>query len=140
MTLSTLVLSACADTPMLHGPAQLVGLATTPKEGADFVRATRPEKTEFTSVGIETAHQAEKPRDATGVKQLQAELEAQRDAGHAILHNLAPQPAAPAPPQTQQTKQDETKAKVAAKPKPKPKPEAPAKPKDQTSGEAQTPQ
>jgi hypothetical protein len=138
MTLGAILLSACADTPMLHGPAQLAGLATTPKEPADFVKANHPEKTEFTSVGVVPSHQDEKPRDPSGVKQLQAELEAQRDTGHAIAQKLAPPPAAPAAPATPQTAQEKAKAKVATKQKPKPS--AATKAKDKAPDDAQAPQ
>jgi hypothetical protein len=100
--------------PVFHAPAQFAGFATTPKEGPDFVKETHPDKTEFTSVGVETAHQAQKPRDKEGVKQLQSELEAQRDTGHAIIQKLSP--ATPAAPQTEDEK---IKAKIAAKQKQK---------------------
>jgi hypothetical protein len=113
VTLAAFALCGCADMPVFHAPAQFAGFATTPKEGPDFVKETHPDKTEFTSVGIETAHQAEKPRDANGVKQLQAELQAQRDTGHAILQKLSPGTAAP------QTQEDKIKAKIAQKQKQK---------------------
>src|ERR1700722_20192402 len=76
VTVAAFVLGGCADLPVFHESAQFVGFATTPKEGEDFVKETHPDKTEFTSVGIETAHQEQKPRDKNGVKQLQTELEA----------------------------------------------------------------
>jgi hypothetical protein len=117
-------LGACADLPIFHEPATLVGFATTPKEPEDFVKATRPDETGFTSVGIEPARPSGKPRDAAGVKQLQAELEAQRDTGHAILQKLSPETAKAA-----QTSEDKAKAKQAAKKKPPD--EAAAKPKSQ---------
>jgi hypothetical protein len=125
MTLTAFLATACADMPTFHAPATFTGFATTPAEGADFVKASRPDKLEFTSVGIETAHQAEKPRDAAGVKKLQAELEAQRDAGHAILQKLTPEAAAAA----------DEKAKAAAE-KHKPPKATAEKPQDQTQGQA----
>jgi hypothetical protein len=112
MTICAL-LGACADLPVFHEPAQFAGFATTAKESEDFVAATRPEKTDFTSVGVETGHPPGKPRDPAGVKQLQAELEAQRDTGHAILQRLSPETAnSPA-----QTSDEKAKAKQAAKKK-----------------------
>ena len=109
VTLACFALAGCADMPVFHTPAEVAGFATTPKAGADFVKETHPDKTEFTSVGVETAKQDQKPRDAKGVKQLQAELEAQRDAGHAILQKLSP--GTPAP----QTEDERIKAKIASK-------------------------
>jgi hypothetical protein len=119
VTLAAFLLSGCADLPLFHEPAQLVGLATTPKEGQDFIKETHPSKTEFTSVGIETARPPDKPRDAAGVKQLQAELQAQRETGHAILQTLSPPaPAAPpTPAAAAQTPSDQSKAKPSAKQK-----------------------
>ncbi|MBV9520683.1 MAG: hypothetical protein JO068_21480 [Hyphomicrobiales bacterium] len=108
MTLCAFLLGGCADLPLFHEPATLVGFATTPKESADFVKETRPEATEYTSVGIEPGHPPNKPRDKDGVKQLQTELEAQRDTGHAILQKLSPESA-----NAQAAKADE-KAKVKA--------------------------
>jgi hypothetical protein len=139
MTFAAVLLSGCADIEMFHAPATLVGLATTPKEGADFVKETHPAKTEFTSVGIEPGHPPEKPRDAAGVKQLQAELEAQRATGHAIIQTLSPQAAKPG---AEQTPEEKAKAKLAAKQKAR---EDAAKkqkdkPKDQTQGDVQAPQ
>jgi hypothetical protein len=97
MALASLGLGGCADVAALRTPATVVGLATKPKEGPDFVKQSRPENTEFTSVGVETAKPPDNPRDAAGVKQLQAELEAQRAAGHALLEKMSPsQPAATA--------------------------------------------
>lgn len=90
IALCAFLLGGCADLPLFHEPASFVGFATTPKESADFVKETRPDKTEYTSVGIEPGHPPDKPRDKEGVKQLQAELEAQRDTGHAILQKLSP--------------------------------------------------
>jgi hypothetical protein len=75
----------------VHDSAAFVGLATNPKEGPDFVKQSKPENTDYTSVGVETAKPPDKPRDAAGIKQLQAELEAQRDAGHALLQKMSPQ-------------------------------------------------
>ncbi|MBV9568783.1 MAG: hypothetical protein JO172_11650 [Hyphomicrobiales bacterium] len=115
MTLCAFLLGGCADLPLFHEPATFVGFATTPKESVDFVKETRPEKTEFTSVGIEPGHPPDKPRDKEGVKQLQTELEAQRDTGHAILQKLSPETA-----NAQATKADtKAKAKEAARKKPK---------------------
>ncbi|MBV9112240.1 MAG: hypothetical protein JOY67_05395 [Hyphomicrobiales bacterium] len=108
MTLCAFLLGGCADLPLFHEPATFVGFATTPKESADFVKETRPETTEYTSVGIEPGHPPNKPRDKDGVKQLQTELEAQRDTGHAILQKLSPESA-----NAQAAKADE-KAKVKA--------------------------
>ena len=135
MTLAALLLSGCADIEVFHAPATLVGLATTPKEGQDFVKETHPEKTEFTSVGVEPGRPPEKPRDAAGIKQLQAELEAQRAAGHAILQTLSPQTAKP---DAGQTPEQKAKAKLAAKQKARG--EAAGKPKGLSPGETQAPQ
>jgi hypothetical protein len=129
VTLAAFALAGCADMPVFHTPAEVAGFATTPKEGADFVKETHPDKTEFTSVGVETAKQDQKPRDAKGVKQLQAELEAQRDAGHAILQKLSP-PQAAAP----QTDDERLKARIASKQKQKE--DAAKKAKDQGKGQA----
>jgi hypothetical protein len=97
VALASLGLGGCVDMSAFHTPATVVGLATNPKEGPDFVKQSRPESTEFTSVGVETAKPPDKPRDAAGVKQLQAELEAQRAAGHALLQKMSsPQPTATA--------------------------------------------
>jgi len=137
MTTTAILAGACADVPIFHEPAKFAGFATTPKDGPDFVRDSRPAKTEFTSVGIETAKQPDKPRDAAGVKQLQAELEAQRDAGHAILQTLAPPAAAAAP--APQTPEDKIKAKAAKKAKAKDDADA-GKPGSQAGSGAQAPQ
>ncbi|SDR62809.1 hypothetical protein SAMN05519103_08121 [Rhizobiales bacterium GAS113] len=94
MTSIALLAAGCADMPIFHGPAEATGFATKPAEGADFVKTSRPEEMDYTSVGIEPGHPPDKPRDAVGVKKLQAELEAQRDAGHAILQKLSPGAAA----------------------------------------------
>jgi hypothetical protein len=140
VTLAALALGGCADMPVFHEPASFVGLATEPKEPQDFVKETRRDKTDFTPVGIEPAHPPSKPRDAAGVKQLQAELEAQRDAGHAILQKLSPEAAKP------QTPEEQLKAKIAAKQKAKEDAakkadkQAKQKPKDQSQGDAQAPQ
>jgi hypothetical protein len=83
MTLA--LLAGCADNPTAHSAAAFVGLATTPHQGPDFVQSERPANPEYTSVGAEPAHPPDKPRDKNGVTQLRTELEAQRDAGHAIL-------------------------------------------------------
>ncbi|MFI5010864.1 MAG: hypothetical protein ACHQAY_00810 [Hyphomicrobiales bacterium] len=135
MTLAALLLGACADMPVFHAPAQLVGAATTPREPEGFVKENRPEQTDFTSVGIVPAHPPDKPRDAAGVKQLQAELQAQRDAGHAILQTLSPQTATPTAAQTPEQK---AKAKLAARQKSAG--EAAAKPKGEGQSETQAPQ
>ncbi len=129
MALCAFLLGACADLPLLHEPATFVGFATDPKESVDFVTATRPEKTDYTSVGIEPGHPPDKPRDQQGVKQLQAELEAQRDTGHAILHKLSPETA-----NAQAQKSDE-KAKLREAAKKKGKDEA-AKEKGQATTDA----
>jgi hypothetical protein len=145
MTAAGLTLGGCADMPVFHQPAQFVGLATTPKDGQDFVKESRPEKTDFTTVGVEPGHPPDKPRDQSGVKALKAELEAQRDTGHAILQKLSPTTAA-------QTPEEKAKAKIAAKqkqkegqeqkegqagnPKPKPKPELRPTEKPETDGQA----
>jgi hypothetical protein len=129
MTLAALSLGGCADLPVFHGPAQFAGFATTPKEGQDFVRESHPEKTEFTSVGVEPAKPPAKPRDAKGVKELQAELEAQRDTGHAIIQKLSPGTAAATP----QTPEEKIKAKQ------KQKEEAARKAKDKQAGDAAQP-
>jgi hypothetical protein len=130
MALCVFLLGACADLPLLHEPATFVGFATDPKESVDFVTATRPEKTDYTSVGIEPGHPPDKPRDQQGVKQLQAELEAQRDTGHAILHKLSPETA-----NAQAQKSDE-KAKLREAAKKKGKDEAAAKEKGQATTDA----
>ena len=130
MALCAFLLGACADLPLLHEPATFVGFATDPKESVDFVTATRPEKTDYTSVGIEPGHPPDKPRDQQGVKQLQAELEAQRDTGHAILHKLSPETA-----NAQAQKSDE-KAKLREAAKKKGKDEAAAKEKGQATTDA----
>jgi hypothetical protein len=106
MALCAFLLGGCADMPLFHEPATLVGFATTQKETADFVSATHPEKTDFTSVGVEPGHPPDKPRDKDGIKQLQAELEAQRDTGHSILQKLSPETA------NAQTKTPDEKAKA----------------------------
>jgi len=94
MALVVLGLGGCADMKSsTHDSAAFVGLATNPKEGPDFVKQSRPDNIDFTSVGVETAKPPDKPRDAAGIKQLQAELEAQRDAGHALLQKMSPQAA-----------------------------------------------
>jgi hypothetical protein len=126
MTLTAFLAAACADMPIFHTPAEVTGFATKPAEGADFVKASRPEQLEFTSVGVEPGHPPDKPRDAAGVKKLQSELEAQRDAGHAILQKLAPEAAAAA---------DEKAKAAAAKHKQKQKTTA-EKPQNQTQGQA----
>jgi hypothetical protein len=95
--LVSLVLSGCADMAVFHTPATFVGIATNPGEGRDFVKQSRPENIGFTAVGVETAQPPDKPRDAAGIKQLQAELEAQRAAGHALIQSMSPQPVATAP-------------------------------------------
>jgi hypothetical protein len=135
MALCAFLLGACADLPLFHEPATFVGFATNPKESADFVTATRPEKTDYTSVGIEPGHPPDKPRDQQGVKQLQAELEAQRDTGHAILQKLSPETA-----NAQAQKSDE-KAKLKESAKKKGKDETAAKEKGQatTDAPAETP-
>jgi hypothetical protein len=140
VTLAMLALGGCADMPLFHEPATLVGLATEPKPGQGFIKETHPDKTDFMPVGVEPAHPPGKPRDAAGVKQLQAELEAQRDAGHAILQKLSPEAAKP------QTPEEQLKAKIAAKQQAKAdaakRAEKPAKqkPKDQSQGDPQAPQ
>lgn len=128
MTLCAFMLAACADLPVFHAPATFVGFATTPKESADFVKETRPEKTEFTSVGIEPGHPPDKPRDKDGVKQLQTELEAQRDTGHAILQKLSPE--------TANAQKNDGKAKLKEAAKKRPKEDAAAKEKGQASADA----
>lgn len=107
----------------------------TRRKSADFVTATRPEKTDYTSVGIEPGHPPDKPRDQKGVKQLQAELEAQRDTGHAILQKLSPETA-----NARAQKSDE-KAKLKEAAKKNGKDEAAAKEKGQatTDAPAETP-
>ncbi|SEC16732.1 hypothetical protein SAMN05444161_0633 [Rhizobiales bacterium GAS191] len=125
MTSIALLAAGCADMPIFHGPAEATGFATKPAEGADFVKTSRPEDMDYTSVGIEPGHPPDKPRDAVGVKKLQAELEAQRDAGHAILEKLTPGATAAAA---------NEKAKAAAKRKPQSG--IAQKQKDQTQGEA----
>ena len=130
IALCALLLGACADMPVFHEPATFVGFATNPKESADFVTATRPETTDYTSVGIEPGHPPDKPRDKDGVKKLQAELEAQRDAGHAILQKLSPEAANA----EKQKSEDKSKAKEAAKKKGND--EAVAKGKSQAASEA----
>jgi hypothetical protein len=130
MALCAFLLGACADLPLFHEPATFVGFATNPKESADFVTATRPEKTDYTSVGIEPGHPPDKPRDKDGVKQLQTELEAQRDTGHAILQKLSPETA-----NAQAQKPDE-KAKRKEAAKQKGKDEATAKEKGQATPDA----
>jgi hypothetical protein len=109
MAVCAFLLGGCADLPLFHEPAAFAGFATNPKESADFVKETRPEKTEYTSVGIEPGHPPDKPRDKDGVKQLQTELEAQRDTGHAILQKLSPETANA----QQQKSDDKTKLKEA---------------------------
>ena len=126
MTSAALMLSGCADMPVFHSAATTVGYATTPAEGADFVQASRPKDLDYTPVGVEPSHQAEKPRDAAGVKKLQSELEAQRDAGHAILQKLSPGAAAA----------EDAKEKAKAAAKKKPQGTAAAKPKNQTQDQA----
>jgi hypothetical protein len=135
MALCALLLGACADLPLFHEPARLAGFATTPKESVDFVKETRPEKTEFTSVGIEPGHPPDKPRDQAGVKQLQTELEAQRDTGHAILQKLSPETA-----NAQGQKSTEKgKAKDAAKRKGKDEADANGKARATSGASAETP-
>jgi hypothetical protein len=129
MALCAFLLGACADLPLFHEPATFVGFATNPKESADFVTATRPEKTDYTSVGIEPGHPPDKPRDKDGVKQLQTELEAQRDTGHAILQKLSPETA------NGQAQKSDQKAKLKAA-KQKGKDEAAAKEKGQATADA----
>ena len=130
MALCAFLLGACADLPLFHEPATFVGFATNPKESVDFVTATRPEKTDYTSVGIEPGHPPDKPRDQQGVKQLQAELEAQRDTGHAILHKLSPETA------NGQAQKSDEKAKLKEAAKKKGKDEAAAKEKGQATTDA----
>jgi hypothetical protein len=115
MALCAFLLGGCADMPLFHEPATLVGFATTSKETADFVSATHPEKTDFTSVGVEPGHPPDKPRDKDGIKQLQAELEAQRDTGHSILQKLSPETANA----QAKTPDEKAKAKQAVKAKAK---------------------
>src|SRR5580704_11697529 len=90
MTSTALLAAGCADMPAFHSAASTVGMATTPAEGVDFVKTSRPSDLDYTPVGIEPGHPPDKPRDPAGVKKLQSELEAQRDAGHAILQKLSP--------------------------------------------------
>jgi len=107
MALIALGLSGCVDMKSsVHDSAAFVGLATNPKEGPDFVKQSRPDNIDFTSVGVETAKPPDKPRDAAGIKQLQAELEAQRDAGHALLQKMSPQAAATADPKAKGSEPD----------------------------------
>jgi len=136
VTLAALGLGGCADVSVFHAPAELAGFATTPKVGQDFIKETHPAKTEFTSVGVEPSHPDGKPRDAKGVKELQAELEAQRDTGHAILEKLSPQP----PSSAAQTPEEKAKARIATKQKQKEGVARKAKDKDQPPDAAQAPQ
>ena len=135
MALCAFLLGGCADLPLFHQPATFVGFATNPKESVDFVKETRPEKTEYTSVGIEPGHPPDKPRDKDGVKQLQTELEAQRDTGHAILQKLSPDAA------SAQAQKSGDKAKAKETTKKKGKDAAAAKEKGQatTDAPAETP-
>ena len=124
---AALALAGCADMPVFHQPAQFVGIATTPKEGEGFVKESKPEKTDFTPVGVRPSHPPDKPRDTAGVKELKAELEAQRDTGHAILQKLSP--GTPATPEDAAkakiaAKQKQKEGQAAAKPKPKPAPKS----------------
>jgi len=130
MTLCAFLLGGCADLPLFHEPATFVGFATNPKESADFVKETHPENTEYTSVGVEPGHPPDKPRDKDGVKQLQTELEAQRDTGHAILQKLSPEAA------NAQAQRNDDKAKLKETAKKKPKEDAAAKEKGQASADA----
>jgi hypothetical protein len=100
-------LGGCVDVKSsMHDSAAFVGLATNPKEGPDFVKQSQPENTDYTSVGVETAKPPDKPRDAAGIKQLQAELEAQRAAGHALLQSMSPQAAATPDPKAKGAESD----------------------------------
>ena len=130
MAFCAFLLGGCADLPLFHEPATFAGFATNPKESVDFVKETRPEKTEYTSVGIEPGHPPDKPRDKDGVKELQTELEAQRDTGHAILQKLSPETA-----NAQQPKSDD-KAKLKETARKKGKDEAAVKEKSQATADA----
>jgi hypothetical protein len=94
-------LAGCAGEDGLKGPAEAIGMATTPQESKGFVRATRPAELEYIPVGTSITRAAPR-KPVEDYKTIESGLEAKQKANQAAgetARALGASTTAPAPAQ-----------------------------------------